>query len=134
MKDVRKKKGRIAAIFKLKDTIVGKRKSERENTTVLYPKTKKEVYSVEEIKSASLHYCENLLTNRLPRDGYEPIIQMKYILHDLRMEEYDREYEIELSYTMFTSALNRLMSKHPTKYSFILKAGNVYDNVLVGLF
>ena len=62
------------------------------------------------------------------------MIKHKYHLHELRKRKHDSADEVDLNYTMFTSALQRLQIKHPEKYSFILKAGMSYKEVLFSLF
>ena len=49
------------------------------------------------------------------------------------MREYHEEYEFELTEHMFTSALNRVKKKNPTKYPFILKAGSSLRNAIFSL-
>ena len=120
LNDVKFKKGKIAAIFNLKETLVGKKKVGQEATSLLNPVTNKEIHTIDEIKQVSLQYCKDLLTNRFPRDGYVKILEDKYRLHELRMNEIVSD-DIVLTDTMLNQALQRLKSKHPHKYQFILK-------------
>ena len=66
LKEVSKNKGKSASIFKLKESVVGPKKTQQEPTYVKDPKTKKEVFDVKMIKQKSLDYCVDLLTNRAP--------------------------------------------------------------------
>ena len=54
---LKKKKGKSAAIFNLKDKVIGKKISVQEATTMKDPKTKDTLTNRNEIKQASLNYC-----------------------------------------------------------------------------
>ena len=130
----RKSRGNIAAVFKLKESIVGKKVSNQEASSVIDPLTNTEVNTVEGIKLASLNYCKSLLTNRDPKPGYIDILDEKYKLHEKRMKEHIPEEESELTFEMFNGAVARLKAKNPDKYKFILKGGNSLLNVLFVIF
>ena len=87
------------------ELVVGRKKSCQEATVLVDPKTSVEVNSVTEIKRVSLEYCKNLLTNRSPKPGYENIIKEKEKLHDIRMAERMNDYEVDLNYEIFISAI-----------------------------
>ena len=131
---IRYKRGNVAAVFKLKETIAGSKKVNQEPTTLIDPVTKLEVDSVKEIKRISIEYCKNLLTNREPRKGFEDIVRNKIKIHDERMAEEVPENEANLTKEMFNNALERIQRKNPKKYSFILKAGQSYIDSLFFLF
>ena len=134
LKNVKNKKGKTAAIFQLKDSVVGSKKVEQEATVIMDPITKCEVDSVEDIKRVSLNYCKELLTNRSPNFGFEDTVELKNEIHELRMNELIPENECELSIAMFDGALRRLSLKNPKKYEFILKGGKSLIDALFYLF
>ena len=70
MKELGNKKGKTALIFNLKDKVVGKRKVGQEATVLKDPKTNEEVNTPAGIKKVSIDYCQELLTNREPKDEY----------------------------------------------------------------
>ena len=78
---LKKEKGRAAAIFKLKERIVGPKKNPLEPLMLIDPETGFEVMEPEEIKRVSLHYCVELLTNREPKDKYVELFNQKERLH-----------------------------------------------------
>ena len=43
--------------------------------------------SPDEIKSVTLKYCVDLLTNREPREGFKEVMRMKENIHEQRMKE-----------------------------------------------
>ena len=131
---MKNKRGNVAAVFKLKEAIVGNKKVTQEPTTLIDPVTKLEVDSVEGIKRISLEYCKNLLTNREPRKGFEDIVRNKINIHNERMKEVVEGHEPDLTIEMFYSALERIQRKNPQKYSFILKAGQSFIDSLFFLF
>ena len=70
IKNTKERKGTSAAIFKLKDKIIGIKKPAQEAIVMKDPETSEELVSNKEIKEASLKYCVQLLTNRAPKEGY----------------------------------------------------------------
>ena len=64
LKEVKKGKGKSAAIFKLKDKIVGSKKEGMESVSMNDPITGDMICDPEELKKASVVYLSNLLTNR----------------------------------------------------------------------
>ena len=74
------------------------------------------------IKSESLKFCENLLTNRLPKPEFEEEVRAKERLHALRMKEIvDNDVE-ELSIDMFNEALKEIWGKREINMISLLKA------------
>ena len=101
LRNLKKKKGTAAAVFNLKEAVVGKKKVEQEATVLFDPETKSEVNCVEGIKRVSLNYCKKLLTNRVPNPGYEHIIEMKSKLHEARMMDFNPDAELEMKQKYF---------------------------------
>ena len=134
LRKIKNKKGKSAAIFKLKEKVVGAKKIQQEATILIDPETKNEINTVAEIKSVSLKYCKDLLTNRAPRDDFKEVLENKSNLHEIRMNELIPEEEVELTPSMFDDALARLKEKHPGKYDFILKGGDSLKRALYNLF
>ena len=134
IKNVKLKKGTTAAIFNLKESVVGSKTIKQETTIIKDPVTKSEVNTIEEIKRVSLNYCKDLLTNRDPKPGFEDILLWKYNVHEERMIEYLPNEEPELSLSMFNAALRRLNTKHADKYAFILKGGQSLLDAVFHLF
>ena len=131
---IKNNRGNVAAVFKLKEAVVGSKKPSQEATTLRDPISNLVVDSVSEIKRVSLAYCKELLTNRLPNQGFENTLKMKSEIHDKRMEEFLKDYEFDLTNQMFSDALVRVQRKNPKKYSFILKGGQSLKDSLFFLF
>ena len=105
--ELKTKKGKAAAVFNLKDKVLGPKKQGLETIVIKDPDTGVPIHSHDEIKAASLIYCKKLLTNRAPRDGYEETYENKIKLHNMRMIEAttgDCEY---LEYDQFKSAIRQ---------------------------
>ena len=128
IKEAQNKKGKSAAVFKVKEKILGLKKSVQEATVIVNPKTKEEVNTVDGIKKVCLDYCSDLLTNREPKDDYKDDLEIKNLLHEVRMEE-TCDDNISLTFEMFKSSLLRLSLKHKNKYKFILEGGASLKNV-----
>ena len=133
MKELRMKKGRSAAIFGLKNKVVGPKKTEQEATTLIDPVTKKEVNTPEEIKRVSIQYCQTLLTNREPKPDFIEDLKMKDILHFVRMEEV-LENDVKFTQELFDNSLKLLRKKSGGKYDFIVKSGQSLKDALYNLF
>ena len=129
-----KNKGKSASVFKLKESIVGPKKTKQEPSSVKDPQTKKEVFDVETIKQKSLDYCVNLLTNRAPLEKYKEDIESKRNVHEERMKSRNNDDEIEYSDDFFWDALAGLKKKGNRKYDFILKSGDDLKCALNKLF
>ena len=113
-------KGLSAAVFKLKENIVGSKKANQVATIVFDPKANVEVTTPEDI---SLEYCVNLLTNRKPKKDFEEDILLKDIVHLVRMEEDISDDIDELTIDRFKKTYETLKKRKGTKYQFIMKGG-----------
>ena len=93
------------------------------------------LYDHEEIKSASLKYCQNLLKDKKPDDEYRYEIKVKELLHDVRMNEIveDDENE-EFTVELFSALMEKLKKKSKEKYKYILQAGKSMKDALFRLF
>ena len=134
LENIRHNKGKSAAIFKMREKLLGNKKATQEQIVVFNPKTGKEVFDPEEIKMVSLEYCVSLLTNREPKPNYKEIIKWKESLHKARMEEVIADDVEELPFHSYTSILEFLKKKDGSKYDFILKAGKSLQMALFNLF
>ena len=125
LRDMKKSKGKAAVVFNLKEKIVGSKGVATEAVTIVDPKTKAEVNNPIDIKRVSLQYCSELLTNRLPKADFEEDIEMKEIIHKLRMcEDVTEDDEMEeLSEERFDKTYEMLAKRPGAKYKFIMKAG-----------
>ena len=80
-------KGRTAAIFNLKEKVIGKKKESQESVSIVDPVTKERLFDHDKIKQASLNYVKNLLKNNDPKQEYKHEIDVVNALHDVRMRE-----------------------------------------------
>ena len=132
LKDIKKKKGKTAVIFNIKDKVTGSKKAAQEATTMKDPNTQKLLTKRKDIREASLDYCVQLLTNHCPKTGFEEDVQIKDIIHEIRMTE---EIVGDVVYTeeLFEKSLKEL-KKNKDKYAFILKGGESLKKSLFNLF
>ena len=135
LKDLKNTKGKSAAIFHLKDKVVGRKKIGQEATTMIDHVTSEELVTRGKIKEAALNYCVDLLTNRSPKVGFEEDVRLKDMIHEARMNEVvDDDGDARLSIEVFENSLKELEKKNKEKYAFILKSGNDYKQALYKLF
>ena len=133
LRDTKERKGNSAVIFGLKDKIIGKKKDGDEPSSIIDPKTNREVFKPKEIVSACADYVENLLTNKVPKEEFQLNLEWKKRIHSVRMEETD-DSQSELTREMFETTLKELKKKGSRKYQSILKAGNSLLNAIFRLF
>ena len=126
-------KGVSAAVFKLKENIVGSKKANQVATIVFDPKANIEVTTPEDIKRVSLEYCVNLLTNRKPKKDFEEDILLKDIVHLVRMEELIPDDMEDLTIERFETTYETLKKSKWTKYQFIMKGGEAMKAALYRL-
>ena len=130
-----KKKGRCGAVFKLKSKVTGEKKEASEAVVIKDPESGNLIYEPDEIKEASLKYCQNLLKDNVPDEEYSCEVKVKELLHDVRMKEVlendEHQYFTE---EVFNNVLEKLKKKSKEKYKFILMAGKSMQNVLYRLF
>ena len=69
-KQLKASKGKAAAVFKLRESIIGSSKSSSDPVVVVDPSSGLPMMSPEEIKTATLDYCVGLLTKRPPREDF----------------------------------------------------------------
>ena len=122
LRDTRAQKGKVAAIFRVKERVLGSKKANPSAVSLIDPVSSKEINTVQGIKEVTLSYCSSLLTNRKPSEEFEPDIDFKVSLHKVRMHSHtDSNYE--LPDDLFDSTFSELSKKPGTKYDFITKAG-----------
>ena len=132
LSEIRKEKGASAAVFKLKENILGSKKVGQEAVSMEDPQTGNLIMNKEDLKKASIKYVSSLLTNRNPKDEYKEEFEIMESLHEVRAQE---EHEIdELTETDFRNLIKQLTKKNKEKYQFILKAGKSYQNLLFQLY
>ena len=134
IKEVKTKKGKTAAIFRLKEDIVGSKKEKQEATSFKNPKSMKEVFEVKQIKKVSLEYCVQLLTNRNPKDDYFDDVMLKNLVHDSRMNETINDDDIKFSSSLFYNTLDGLRKENNNKFVTITKSGKSLHLALCNLF
>ena len=130
---LKRTKGKSAAIFDLKDKILGEKKVQQEAVVMENPENEELIFDAEKIKSVSLNYLTNLLKNREPKEEYEKELQVINILHEKRMVE-DKEDEDTFSHNDFQELLKNLGKKNKAKYKYILEGGQSFHGCLFKLF
>ena len=133
LKDIKKDKGKSAAIFKLKEKIVGAKKEGTESVSMNDPETGQMICDHEQLKQASIDYLSNLLKNREPKEDYREHFETLRILHDSRMNE-ELENDEELTKEDFQNMLKKLKRKKAAKYKFLLNGGESYQNAIFCLY
>ena len=87
LQKLKETKGKSAAVFSLKDKILGKKKIQPEQVVLTDPVTGNDVYSPEEIKRVTIDYLMGILKTKVPKGKYVGIVNKKEELHFERMQE-----------------------------------------------
>ena len=124
-----KKLGRVGSIFKIKEMINGPKKGSQDPTAVRHPITDDIIVSSEEIKSVTLDYCIQNLTNSPADPEVKSNSEIKEHLHNLRMELSDDD-GFEILRDDFDSVLQKFSTKSTHSYDFLLKGGTKYKEVM----
>ena len=130
LEQLKKEKGNSAAIFRLKEKIVGSKKVSQEAVTMKDPETGEIIVESEKLKEASVKYVSNLLTNRVPKDAFKKEFHLMESLNELRMNDLSNSEEEK----DFQEFLKQISKNKNYKNQFILKAGESFRKVLLTLY
>ena len=83
---LKKEKGSSAAVFKLKEKIVGTKKISQEAVSMKDPDTGEIIVENDKLKEASIKYVSSLLTNRSPKEEFEEEFKVMESLHEVKNE------------------------------------------------
>ena len=133
MKNLKSKKGFSSAIFQLKDDILGSKKMAQEAASLIDYKTGCLLTNPSDIKRVSLQYCQELLTNRNPKDGFVADIEIKYQIHEARMMEKVDDDLDSITEQMFEETFQALKKKPGNKYDFIMNGGPALKSALMSV-
>ena len=133
LNSLKNEKGKSAAVFKLKEKIVGSKKVAQEQVSMKDPVSGELIVENDKLREASVKYVSNLLTNRSPLEDFKEELEIMESLHDLRMKE-DINDESSISDEDYCVFLKQIAKKNKDKYQFILKAGKLYHDALLALY
>ena len=133
LKTIKKDKGKSAAMFKLKDKVLGSRKEGCETVSMNDPISGEIICDPEELKKASVKYLSSMLENREPKEEYRCDLQTLKLLHQSRMEEECCECD-ELTEKDFDELIKRIKKKKADKYKFTINGGKDYRETLFCLY
>ena len=111
--------GTCAAIFSVRDRVLGSKKKSAEAVILLDPVTG---LMPDAIKQISLDYCADLLTNREPDAEFVVDVGVKRLSHEKRMDQIEG-YDTELTDSQLKETYNMLSKKPGSKFSFITEGG-----------
>ena len=133
VEEIRHSKGKSAAIFDVFKSVRGEKRQGGDLVAMKDPSSGKLILEPEEIKTAALNYCVNLLQNNKPDPEFENEIYTENLLHYLRSYE-NCDDETSLEYSDFESRLRILASKHANKYKFLVESGQGLKDCLFELY
>ena len=133
LKNIQKSKGRSAAIFKLREKVIGSKKEGMESVAMKDPITGNILYDPDQLKKASESYLSNLLKNREPKEDYVEGLKTLRSLHEVRMSEVVTNNE-HLTEQDFDKMLTKIKKKKAEKYKFTLNGGGSYRSALFCLY
>ena len=133
LKKLKKEKGKSAAVFKLKDKIVGSKKIAQEAVSMKDPESGELIIENEKLKEASAKYVSNLLTNRIPLEEFRDEFHSMEFLHEIRMNN-NSDSKSTITKNDYQNFLKQIAKKSKEKYQFILKAGQSLHDALYALY
>ena len=122
-------KGRLTRIFKMKQKVLGSKKTSQEPSAIRDPASGDLLVSNADIKRTTLQYCVNNLKNNAVSKNVETIQKLKEYMHQLRLVENNTE-EIEIDKDEFDNLMNHFSKKDIKSYDFLLKAGESYKEAM----
>ena len=134
LEEIKNSKGNSAAVFALRDIILGKKKSPQEPVVLVNPENGSKVYNPDDIKEISLKYCVNLLKKKEPVPAYANVVKGKRDIHKVRMLEMIPEDLDEMPEENFNKALKQIRNKPGNKYQFYKGAGSSLMYAIYNLF
>ena len=96
-------RGNSAAVFELKQKVVGNTKA-KTAVAIKNPENNQLVTEPNQILKVSLQYCKALLTSRPSTKEYESDIEVKHLLHEKRMAKIVNDDIDEMSDEMFSKS------------------------------
>ena len=124
------KKGRVGAVWQIAKELRGS-KNGVEAVAVKDPDTGKLVVSTNEIKKVSLKYCKKVLEKNPIKEGFEEDINIKKVLHELRMKEViDEDDDKEIEEGTFGNIVDKFRRSNKRNYDFLVKASSSFKSVV----
>ena len=121
LKDI---KGKSACIFKLREKILGVKKTSQESVAMIDPTNGDMLVTEKEINKASIDHLANLLSNRDPKPAFTEEYNYQISLHEERMHEEDTNEDSGFSDEYFNNLMKHLQRKDENKYKFLLMGGS----------
>ena len=90
----KKSKGKTAAVFKTFYKICGDTKSQQEQVAMIDPVSKVAIFEPDEIKSVSLKYCVDLLTQHTANANFDDDYFLQDMIHILRCEDVSEDNNV----------------------------------------
>ena len=125
--------GRTTKVYKMREAIEGSKKPAKEAHAVINFRTNELVVSNTEIKRVTLDYCLEVLKDNEPEPEVMEIVKCKALLHKLRMEDKNNDYDHEITDEDFFMTLGKFESKKSKTYEFIVNTGLKYKLAILEL-
>jgi hypothetical protein len=122
----RKKKGTVGTIYEVAKRVRGGKKVPMQPSAIQNPETGKLVVSRTQIKSVTLKYCKETLSNNPPKPGFERHADIQEELQKLRMNATNGHFMANKE--LFEKVLNKFKSSSKHSYDFLTKAGGKFQN------
>ena len=78
-----------------------------------------------------LDYCTEVLKNNVPKDNFKDEINLKELLHDIRM---DNKAVSNVSEETFKKVMEKIKKGKKKTYDFLVKAGEKFKQSVYKLF
>ena len=85
------------------------------------------------MKRVTLKYCLNVLENDVPDEKFKDLISLKEEAHRLRMDDNERDEDMEITEEDFFETLQKFQSKKSVMYQFLLNTGLKFKMAIFNL-
>ena len=122
----RKKKGTVGTIYEVAKRVRGGKKAPMQPSAIQNPETGRLVVTRTQIKSVTLKYCKETLSNNPPKPGFERHADIQEELQKLRMDATNGHFMANKE--LFEKVLKKFKSSSKHSYDFLTKAGGKFQN------
>ena len=85
------------------------------------------IWAVQSSTYIALDYCTEVLSNNVPKDDFKEEIQLKELLHDIRMDN-KAASNVSISEETYQKVLEKIKKGKKKTYDFLVKAGDDFKH------
>ena len=126
------KTSKVGRVWEIKKRIVGGKKASLEATAIVNPHTGKLAFSKHQIKTVTLQYCKDTLTNNNPAKRYEGVVQTKRDNLATKISECNGSFSP--TEDGFHTLIRKFKLSRKPNYNFLVSASDGFQNAVFKFF